>query len=54
MILVGNILNTVVREVLWEDVARDLNEIWECSLQRSEEWVFRIEGTASAKTLRQE
>lgn len=25
-------MDTVVREVLWEDVARDLNEIWECKL----------------------
>lgn len=32
----GNILDTVVRKVFLEDVARDLNEIWDCSLQRSE------------------
>lgn len=47
-------MDTVVRKVLLEYVARDVNEIWECSLQRSEEWVSQIEETARAKTLRKE
>ena len=40
-------------------MAGTLYEIWDGSLQRSdlrhaEEWVFQVEGTASAKTQRQE
>lgn len=35
-------------------LARDLDEIWGCNLQRSWGWVFQIEKAASAKTVRQE